>query len=236
MDEHNFWGHLHDHADDDGADIDDSTTGDAIWRVDNVELTTVGIDVGSATSHLMFSRIHLHRQGIGLSSRFVVVSRQVLHRSPIILTPYHADGLIDDAALGRFIGEAYTAAALPRDAVDAGAVILTGVALERQNSRAIADLFAAEGGRFVCASAGHNLEALLAAHGSGAVTASRQDGRVLNIDIGGGTTKFSLCVDGRVAATMAMVGGSRLRPSTPPVASSGWRRASPSCGYRPSTG
>ncbi len=212
VDEHNFWAHLHDH-DEDPHEPDlaaDDATDDAIWHIDNVELTTVGIDVGSATSHLMFSRILLHRQGMGLSSRFVVVSREVLHRSPIMLTPYRADGLIDDAALGRFIGEQYVAASLPRAAVDAGAVILTGVALERQNSRAIADLFAAEGGRFVCASAGHNLEALLAAHGSGAVAASRTSGPVLNIDIGGGTTKFSLCVDGQVTATMAMVGGSRL--------------------------
>lgn len=207
VDEHNFFAHLHDHEDE---VEEDGATDDAIWHIDNVELTTVGIDVGSATSHLMFSRILLHRQGIGLSSRFAVVSREVLHRSPIMLTPYRDDGLIDDDALGRFIAQTYEAASLPRDAVDAGAVILTGVALERRNSRAIADLFADEGGRFVCASAGHNLEALLAAHGSGAVAASRAEGTVLNIDVGGGTTKFALCVDGQVVATMAMVGGSRL--------------------------
>lgn len=183
---------------------------DAIWHVDNVELTTVGVDVGSATTHLMFSRVHLRRRAAGFSSRFVVVHREVLHRSPILLTPYRPDGLIDDAGLGAFVDRAYRDAGLPRSAIDAGAVILTGVALERPNARAIAELFAAEGGRFVCASAGHNLEALLAAHGSGAVALSRERGCVLSIDTGGGTTKLALCVDGSVVATMAIIGGARL--------------------------
>jgi ethanolamine utilization protein EutA len=67
-------------------------------------------------------------------------------------------------------------------------VILTGVALERANAPRIAQLFADEGGRFVCASAGHNLEALLAAHGSGSVARSADGEVVLNVDVGGGTT------------------------------------------------
>jgi ethanolamine utilization protein EutA len=185
-------------------------TRDAIWGVDNVELTTVGVDVGSATSHLVFSRVLLHRRGTGFSSRFVVVSREVLHRSPILLTPYRDDGLIDDVRLGAFVDRAYLDAGLARSAIDAGAVILTGVALERPNARPIAELFASEGGRFVCASAGHNLEALLAAHGSGAVALSRERGCVLSVDAGGGTTKLALCRDGSVIATMAITGGARL--------------------------
>src|SRR5262245_66493505 len=121
----------------------------------------------------MFSRIHLKRQGSEYSSRFVVISRVPLHRSEIRLTPYRPDGLIDADELGRFVDATYRDAGLGREDVDAGAVILTGVALERSNARAIAELFAEEGGRFVCATAGHNLEALLAAHGSGAVARSR---------------------------------------------------------------
>jgi ethanolamine utilization protein EutA len=214
-------GHGHDHAHAPGVDHvhDDETPPDpqrmaeirdAIWQTDNVELTTVGVDVGSATSHLMFSRLHLHRQGDQYSSRFVVVSRQVLHRSPILLTPYRPDDTIDAQELGRFVDAAYSEAGLSRADVDAGAVILTGVALERTNARAIAELFAEEGGRFVCATAGHNLEALLAAHGSGAVARSRGGRRVLNVDIGGGTTKLAWCVDGAIVATLALSGGARL--------------------------
>ena len=210
--------HDHDHDHDHEHEIEDvvadpaaeARTADTIWQVDNVELTTVGIDVGSATSHLMFSHLHLRRRAQGYSTRFVVVERKVLHRSDVLLTPYQADGLIDARALERFIAGAYDAAGLSREDIDAGAVILTGVALERANSRRIAELFADEGGRFVCASAGHNLEALLAAHGSGSVARSADGEVVLNIDVGGGTTKYALCADGQVAATMAIWGGARL--------------------------
>jgi len=183
---------------------------ETIWAVDNVELTTVGIDVGSATSHLMFSHLHLRRRAEGYSSRFVVVERRPLYRSDIWLTPYESSGLIDAAALKRHFAVAYREAGLAREAVDAGAVILTGVALERDNARRIAELFAEEGGRFVCASAGNSLEALLAAHGSGAVARSAAGEAVLNIDVGGGTTKLALCRDGRIGATMAIWGGARL--------------------------
>lgn len=203
--------HDHDHELDAASDPEaDARVADTIWRVDNVELTTVGIDVGSATSHLMFSHLHLRRQAQGYSTRFTVVSRDVLHRSEILLTPYLPDGLIDAEALEAFFSDTYRAAGLERSDIDAGAVILTGVALERANARRIADLFADEGGRFVCASAGHNLEAILAAHGSGSVARSTDGESVLNVDVGGGTTKFALCVGGEIVATMAIWGGSRL--------------------------
>jgi ethanolamine utilization protein EutA len=182
------------------------------WDLDNVELTSVGVDVGSSTSHLLFSRLHLQRLAQSLSSRFVVVRRQVLHRSPILLTPFGDGGLIDAGALGAFVRDAYREAGLERDDVDTGAVILTGVALERRNARRVAELFSAEGGRFVCASAGHNLEAILAAHGSGAVrlSAEQPDQVVLHIDVGGGTSKLALVRAGAVLATAAVAAGGRL--------------------------
>src|ERR1700741_169043 len=75
-----------------------------IWAADNVELTTVGIDIGSSTSHLMFARVHLHRLSTALSSRFVVVERKILWQSPILLTPYRGDYTIDVDDLAGFIG------------------------------------------------------------------------------------------------------------------------------------
>ncbi len=189
----------------------DDELDDLIRAFDRFELTTVGVDIGSSTSHLMFARLELHRLATSLSSRFVVTSRQELFRSPIILTPYRADGLIDTDELGRFIDGAYADAGMTRTSVDAGAVILTGAALERPNARPIAELFAAEGGRFVCATAGHNLEALLAAHGSRAVALSRErGGPVLNVDVGGGTTKLAMAVNGEVVATLAIAVGARI--------------------------
>ena len=184
---------------------------DTIWKADNVELTTVGVDVGSSTSHLMFARVHLQRLSEALSSRFVVVGRDVLWRSPILLTPYRPDYTIDADALKSFFEGAFDAAGLSPGDVDSGAVILTGEALKRANARAIADLFAEESGKFVCASAGHNLESVMAAHGSGAVRLSRAEDKVfLNVDIGGGTTKLALCRGGEIVSTAAVALGGRL--------------------------
>ena len=184
---------------------------DTIWNQDNVELTTVGVDVGSSTSHLMFSRVHLQRLSEGLSSRFVVVNREVLWRSPILLTPYLSGNTIDSDALQKFFNGAFKEAGLTPEDIDTGAVILTGEALKRENARAIADLFAEESGKFVCASAGHHLEALMAANGSGAVAVSRKEHKtVLNIDVGGGTVKLGLCHGGKLLGTSAFAVGGRL--------------------------
>ncbi len=190
---------------------DDAAIQAWLWSLENVEMTTVGVDVGSSTSHLMFSKVHLQRIGKGLSSRFVVVNRETLWRSPILLTPYMDDDTIDAGKLETFIHNAYLEAGVQREDVDSGAIILTGEALKRKNARAIADVFAEESGKFVCASAGHHLEALLAAHGSGTVALSRETNQVvLNVDIGGGTTKLALVENGEVLGTAAIALGGRL--------------------------
>jgi ethanolamine utilization protein EutA len=184
---------------------------ETIWNADNVVFTTVGVDVGSSTSHLMFARVHLQRMAEALSSRFLVVEREILWRSPILLTPYRPDFTIDAAALQSFIDRAYREADLTREQIDTGAVILTGEALKRTNARAIADLFSAESGKFVCASAGHHLEALMAAHGSGAVAISRTEHKtLLNVDIGGGTTKLAIMHGGVLLDSAAVAVGGRL--------------------------
>jgi ethanolamine utilization protein EutA len=205
--------HHHDEDDDhpDGA-WDATISKNDFYYTDNVELTTVGIDVGSSTSHLMFSKLHLQRLGQYLSSRYVVVKREMLHRSPILLTPYRGDNTIDAAALDTFFRQAYADAGLEPEDVDSGAIILTGEAIKRTNARAVADLFAEHAGKFVCASAGHNLEAILAANGSGALQLSRAsvESVVLNVDLGGGTSKLALVSRGHVLETAAINVGGRL--------------------------
>lgn len=183
----------------------------SIWDQENVELKTVGIDIGSSTSHLLFAKVVMQRQTQGLSSRFVVIERSVLWRSPIMLTPFLPDGTIDAKALGVFIDTAYEQAGFTKPEIDTGAVILTGEAIKKTNARAIDELFAEEAGKFVCATAGHKLECLLAAHGSGAVALSRtRENCVLHVDIGGGTTKLTLIDKGHVVAVQAFAVGGRL--------------------------
>ena len=189
----------------------DEPLNEVAWAADNVELTTVGIDIGSSTSHLMFARVHLQRLGTALSSRFVVVGRKMLWQSPILLTPYLPDYTIDVDELAGFIGGCYAYAGIDRDEIDSGAVILTGEAIKRRNARAIADLFSEEAGKFVCASAGHHMECQPPRNGSGAVALSRGHGvTLLNVDIGGGTTKLALIEKGRIIATTAIAVGGRL--------------------------
>ena len=184
---------------------------EAIWNAENVELTTVGIDIGSSTSHLMFARVHLQRKTQLLSSEFVVVRREILWRSPILLTPFLPDFTIDAERLRAFVDRSYAAAGLAPDQVDSGAVILTGEALKRSNAEAIAGIFASQAGKFVCASAGHHMEAVLAAHGAGAVAISRHTHKtVLNVDIGGGSTKLALIQNGHIRSTCAIAVGGRL--------------------------
>ena len=204
-------GHDHEHGHDHDADSLDPAAEALIWGIDNVELVTVGVDVGSATSHVMFAKVLLRRQAQALSSRFIVIKREVVYYSPVFVTPYLSGTRIDVDSLRVFLDECYRAAGLPPEEVDAGAVILTGVALERQNSRTIAELFAEQGGKFVCAAAGHNLEARLAANGSGAVAMSEHLGQeILMIDVGGGTTKLALAREGALVATLVVPGGGRL--------------------------
>ena len=172
-----------------------------------IHLTSVGVDIGSSTSHLVFSTLDLELRG----SRYVPVRRTILYESDILLTPYLDDTAINAEALEEFIQEQYASAGIKREEVDTGALILTGVAVLRQNARAISELFAGEAGRFVAASAGHNLESTMAAHGSGAVGLSRRNrNTVLNVDIGGGTSKFAVCDQGDLREVAAMDIGARL--------------------------
>ena len=170
-------------------------------------LTSVGVDIGSSTSHLVFSRLELKLE----ATRYRVTRREILNESEILLTPYVDETKIDVEALEAFINRQYKKAKIKRDEVDTGALILTGVAVRRRNARAIGELFAQEAGKFVAVSAGDGLEATMAAHGSGAVAHSaRTGGVVLNIDIGGGTSKFAICNNGKVEEVSAIDIGARL--------------------------
>jgi len=180
------------------------------WKKHHLVLVTVGADIGSSTSHLMFSRIFLQLLGDAPRVRSVVVAREVLWQSPIMLTPYLESGAIDVDALRDFFGQGYRAVGAGLADVDTGAIVLTGEALKRHNARAVGELFARETGKFVTASAGHHLEAVLAANGSGTVKRSRRDRMtLLNVDIGGGTTKLALVSDGQIVGSAALAIGAR---------------------------
>ena len=199
----------HDHDHDDLGDYD--LENDSLWLQDHITLVSVGIDIGSSGTQVIFSRVHMRRLSEELTSRYFVVNRETLYQSPVALTPYQSETRIDERAVGDIVDAAYTAANIHPDQIDTGAVILTGEALRRENAKAIADVIAEMGGEFVCATAGHHMESLLAAYGSGAARASHDLARpVLNVDIGGGTTKLALVESGKVVHTAAIHIGGRL--------------------------
>jgi len=178
---------------------------------DEIELVSVGVDIGSSTSHLAFSKLTLEQR----NARYVVTKRELVHESPIHFTPYmeNADreNVIDSDGLAAFIKKSYKEAGFTYDDIDTGALILTGVAVLRRNARAIGELFATDAGKFVAVSAGDGLEATMAAHGSGATARSGEvEGTVLNLDVGGGTTKLARCNHGQVDQVTAVEGGARL--------------------------
>jgi ethanolamine utilization protein EutA (predicted chaperonin) len=198
----------HDHDFPDDLPLEDNP----IWIADHVSLMTVGIDIGSSGTQVIFSRVNLRRLGEELTSRYYVVSRETLFQSPVALTPYASEERIDERKLGEIIDQAYGAARVAPSDIDTGVVILTGEALRRENAQAIAAVIAEKGGDFVCATAGHHMESMLAAYGSGAARVSSDEGkRILNIDIGGGTTKLALVENGKVVATAAVHVGGRLQ-------------------------
>jgi ethanolamine utilization protein EutA len=194
-------------TDEAGGRIFFSTTGRSLEGEDEICVLSVGVDIGSSTSHLVFSRIVLER----LDSRYVVTQRETFYQSDILLTPYSSQDEIDADALGAFFEKQYENAMVDPDEIDAGALILTGVAVRRSNARKIGELFARQAGKLVAVSAGDNLETVMAAYGSGAVARSIRDGApVMNVDVGGGTSKIAVCVDGQVIAITAVDVGARL--------------------------
>jgi len=203
-------GHTHD-EDHEHDEPDVPLADNPIWQQDNVTMHSVGVDIGSSGTQVAFSRLQLRRHGEDLTSRYVVVARDTLFESEVALTPFTDDFEIDAAALGLILDTAYDDAGRQPHDVDTGVVILTGEALRRRNAERIAAVVAERAGDLVCASAGHHMEAMLAAYGSGAALASHQSGtRILNVDIGGGTTKLAVIEGGRVLATAALHVGGRL--------------------------
>jgi ethanolamine utilization protein EutA len=192
---------------DQGGRVFFSSTGRSLEGEDEIVVLSVGVDIGSSTSHLVFSRIVLER----LDSRYVVSERETFYASDILLTPYSAENTIDAEALGAFIKKEYADAKVDPDEIDTGALILTGVAVQRRNARAIGELFAKQAGKLVAVSAGDSLETVMAAYGSGAAARSiRDECMVMNVDVGGGTSKIAVCADGKVIDIAAIDVGARL--------------------------
>ena len=182
-----------------------------IEGVETLRLNSVGIDIGSSTSHLTFSTLVARRKSGEVSSRFEITDKEQVYASDIRLTPYVEGNTIDVDELDAFITAAYEEAGFEHGEIDTGAVIVTGEAAKKKNAESIANIFSERAGKFVTASAGPTLEAIMAAHGSGSVEISEGvEGRVMNLDVGGGTSKVTVIENGEVLETSSVNVGARL--------------------------
>jgi ethanolamine utilization protein EutA len=178
-----------------------------------LNILSVGIDVGSSTSHLIFSKLTLKRESsfFNMSNRFILVNREIIYEGNIIFTPLLDRFTIDIEAVIEFCQDEYKKAGMTPDMINTGAVIVTGETAKKQNAAEIVRRLSTESGKFVSASAGPNFESLLGAMGSGAADLSREkQNTILNVDIGGGTSNLSISLKGDVISTSCINVGGRL--------------------------
>ncbi|MHA2358544.1 MAG: ethanolamine ammonia-lyase reactivating factor EutA, partial [Candidatus Heimdallarchaeaceae archaeon] len=178
-----------------------------------LNVLSVGIDVGSSTSHLVFSGLTLRREQsfMNMSNRFHLINRKLIYEGNIIDTPLLDRFTIDVDAVVKFFEEEYEKAGITTEMVDTGAVIVTGETAKKQNAEEIVRRLSSTSGKFVSAAAGPNFESLLGAMGSGIVDQTLEDGTtVMNIDVGGGTSNLAISSKGQVTSTSCINVGSRL--------------------------
>jgi ethanolamine utilization protein EutA len=178
-----------------------------------LKLLSVGIDVGSSTSHLVFSRLTLKRELsiFNMSNRFNLTDREIIYEGNIRFTPLIDRNTIDIEEVIKFFEKEYEKAKITPDMVDTGAVIVTGETAKKQNALEIVNRLSSESGKFVSASAGPNFESILGAMGSGIVELSKQkQNTILNVDIGGGTSNLAISSNGEILTTSCINIGGRL--------------------------
>jgi len=177
-------------------------------------LTSVGIDIGTTSTHLVFSKLLLANQaGATQIPRLTIRERKVLHESPIFLTPLLEDGTIDGAGVAELLREEYRKSGFSPEDVNCGAVIITGETALLRNAEQVLHEISSLAGDFVAASAGPNLESALAGRGSGAMQHSlKNHNTVCNIDVGGGTTNIAVFHNGVLLETACLrIGGRCFR-------------------------
>ncbi len=185
-------------------------------EVNEIELLSVGVDVGTSTSHLVFSNLLLKRAERSASRRFIIADRKVIYEGKIIDTPLLDHDTIDIDTLTDFLQDEYKRAGINPDDIQTGAVIITGETAKKQNAEQIVAALSNDAGKFVAATAGPNFESVIAAMGSGAKDRSKDLKKtILSCDIGGGTSNMAISVDGQIVSTSCVAVGGRLLAVNP---------------------
>lgn len=181
------------------------------------DILSVGIDIGTSTTQLVFSRITMENTtGYFSVPRVSIVEKAVIYKSPVLLTPLTTPVLIDGQAIRDIVADQYRQAGFTPQDVDTGAVIITGESARKENAAAVLEQLSGFAGEFVVSTAGPDLESIIAGKGSGAFQYSLDNAcATVNLDIGGGTTNLVLFDSGSVVSKGCLdIGGRliRLRP------------------------
>lgn len=180
-------------------------------EINEIEILSVGVDVGSSTSHLVFSNLFLKKDEGSETRRFKIQERNIVYEGRIIHTPLLDDKTIDINRLTDFLKSEYKRAGIDPGDIQTGAVIVTGESARKKNARQIAKALSNDAGKFVAATAGPNFESIIAAMGSGAAARSKnRHNTILSCDIGGGTSNIAIIKNGRTLSTSCISVGGRL--------------------------
>ena len=180
-------------------------------------LLSVGLDVGTTSTQMIFSRLRIgNKAGSFAVPELEIENREILYKSPVHFTPLLEGDLVDADALRKIVDAEYTAAGISKEDVNTGAIIITGETSRKENARAVLESLAGYAGEFVVATAGPDLESILAAKGAGATDYSERTGKpVLHMDIGGGKSNLARIEDGKIVATSCLNVGGRLLKIAP---------------------
>lgn len=175
-------------------------------------ILSAGIDVGTSTTQIIFSRMTIQNTGgFGSVPKIEIVDKEIIHESEIYFTPLLSENEIDGDKVSDIVMSEYKKANLTPDMLTTGAVIITGESSRKSNARSVTEALSETAGNFVVATAGPDLESVLAGKGSGAARLSEETGKtVANFDIGGGTTNICLFRDGAAIDTACLDIGGRL--------------------------
>ena len=175
-------------------------------------LRSVGLDVGTTSTQMILSELSIQNRASGFSvPEMEIAERKILYKSDVHFTPLKGESLVDGERLRQLVEREYHLAGISPEAVDTGAIIITGETSRKENAREVLAALSEFAGDFVVATAGPDLESVLAAKGAGAVDYSRRTGKtVLHMDIGGGTSNLALIRDGKIGKTGCLNVGGRL--------------------------
>ena len=175
-------------------------------------LLSVGLDVGTTSTQMIVSQLSIENKASSFAvPEMEIGERKILYQSPVHFTPLLDESHVNGEKIREIVETEYAAAGITRVDVDTGAVIITGETSRKENARAVLAALSDFAGDFVVATAGPDLESVLAARGAGAVEWSEMTGkRMLHMDIGGGTSNLAWIEAGKIQATGCLNVGGRL--------------------------